>query len=587
MISAQIIADSLAPHGARLTTFSLTYPRFIHCFDDKTEVLAIKEGSEKPSFILFKDLVGTKSLVAQISQDFKIEYVNPLAWIENHFTGKLLQFSNQRLDFCVTDEHRLFVGSRKNGYDKKEIILAKDLIGDHTQKRFFKKGQLLKTKSYGKDFCKFLAFFLSDGHCPKNGKQALFRFKKEIKINCVENLLRSLGKEYKKIKYEDGVVSFAITRESWMDQCYTQDRKKCVPSQFFDMDSEDFLAFEEGLLESDGNVKNREFNTFSEPLINDLQVIFHTHKRSFNIRKYGDCYKVKFQIEDEPILRKDKHKIIEVEYDGKVYCCTVPTGLLLVRRNGIVHISGNCEFMTHRVFSRNASSSRAVPVRKMLDHIRNNPSMPVWWGKNQPGMQAKEEMDPFSKERAKEKWLEACRDAVRHAQDMMEMGVHKQIANRLIEPFAHINTIVTATEWDNFYNLRCHPDAQPEIQALATIMKKQFQDSNPRSLFWEEWHLPYISNAELGDATITVDSLIKYCVARCCRVSYMNHDGTNPDPAKDLDLHDKLLASGHLSPFEHAAKPALKRDEWHGNFRGWIQYRKLIPGESVFKGLSS
>src|SRR5690606_22853765 len=131
-------------------------------------------------------------------------------------------------------------------------------------------------------------------------------------------------------------------------------------------------------------------------LINDLQVIFHTHNRSFNIGKYGDCYKIKFQIEDEPILRRDKHKVVEVEYDGKVYCCSVPTGLVLVRRNGIVHISGNCELMTHRVFSRNASSSRAVPVRKMLDFIRNNPAMPIHWGKNQSGMQAKEELEDFS-----------------------------------------------------------------------------------------------------------------------------------------------------------------------------------------------
>ncbi len=243
------------------------------------------------------------------------------------------------------------------------------------------------------------------------------------------------------------------------------------------------------------------------------------------------------------------------------------------------------ELMTHRVFSRNASSSRAVPVKKMLDHIRANPATPVWWGKNQPGMQAKEELDAFSKERAVQKWLDACSDAVRHAQDMMDIGVHKQIANRLTEPFAHINTIVTATEWDNFYNLRCHPDAQPEIQVLATTMREQMKNSSPRSLFWDEWHLPYIQASEL--CSHSIDNLIKYCVARCCRVSYMNHDGTSPDPVKDLDLYDKLLASGHMSPFEHAAKPSPQKENWSGNYKGWIQYRKLISGESVFKGISS
>ena len=239
------------------------------------------------------------------------------------------------------------------------------------------------------------------------------------------------------------------------------------------------------------------------------------------------------------------------------------------------------EFLTHRVFSRNAASSRAIPVKKMLAYIRSNPALPVSWGKNQSGMQANEELDPFTQERAKEKWLEACSDAVRHSEDLMNLGVHKQVANRITEPFVHMNTICTATEWENFFNLRRHKAAQPEIKVLADEMWKAYQESKPRSLFGEEWHLPFILKEEWNNP---IDLLKKCSVARCCRVSYMNHDGTKPDAVKDVILHDTLIASGHMSPLEHIATPAPAAVVWYGNFRGWKSYRKFISNEDVFRG---
>ena len=119
------------------------------------------------------------------------------------------------------------------------------------------------------------------------------------------------------------------------------------------------------------------------------------------------------------------------------------------------------EFMTHRAFSRNSMSSRAVPVAKMIEQVRNDPAMPVHWGKNQPGMQARDDLTGEALINAQMAWRGAAAKAADSAQLMMDNGLAKQVANRILEPFQWMHTVVTATEWDNFFALRCHPDAQP------------------------------------------------------------------------------------------------------------------------------
>ena len=172
------------------------------------------------------------------------------------------------------------------------------------------------------------------------------------------------------------------------------------------------------------------------------------------------------------------------------------------------------EIMTHRVFSRNAASSRAIPVKRMIDDIRQNCAMPIFWGKNQAGMQAKEELDntekyaevrkdlPYGegllittkKQEAKREWLLARDSAVKHAEKMLELGLHKQIANRILEPFMHMTVIITGTEFENFFALRAHPDAQPEFQDLAYKMLDIYQLSEPKKLKAGEWHIPFGDN---------------------------------------------------------------------------------------------
>lgn len=235
------------------------------------------------------------------------------------------------------------------------------------------------------------------------------------------------------------------------------------------------------------------------------------------------------------------------------------------------------EFMTHRVFSRNASSSRAIPVRKVLSQVWNDPATPIHWGANQAGMQAKGQLKGVKLALAKGLWKWAGRAACVFAWGMMKVGLHKQVANRLLEPWQYIHVVVSSTDWDNFFELRDHPDAQPEIQALARDMKFALTASVPRRLALGQWHLPYVEQ-DLADNDTLLPMFKKISVARCARVSYALHDGSYPSTAKDVELHDRLVASRprHSSPAEHQATPSLLSTDRSGNFRGWVQYRQML-----------
>lgn len=253
----------------------------------------------------------------------------------------------------------------------------------------------------------------------------------------------------------------------------------------------------------------------------------------------------------------------------------------------------HAELMTHRVFSRNASSSRAVPVKTMLKQVWDDPAGPIHWGRNQPGMQAGNQLQGWRLWMAKKLWLWAGRTMCVFAWLLMHLGLHKQVANRLLEPWQYIHVVVTATEWENFYQLRCHPDAQPEIQELAEAIRAALFYATARPLKAGEWHLPYVdfniehlldmmlAEAEWPDpAPGRISTLldgIKASVARCARTSYITHGDTYPDLSKDFALHERLVGSEplHASPTEHQAM-ALEDDSWCKNFRGFRQYRDML-----------
>jgi thymidylate synthase ThyX len=240
------------------------------------------------------------------------------------------------------------------------------------------------------------------------------------------------------------------------------------------------------------------------------------------------------------------------------------------------------EFNTHRMFTRSFSSSRAIPVDKL---VQQDTFHPLFWGINKPGMSASlEELNIDDKNEAIEIWentINFCRNS---SLRLAELGLHKQWANRCNDWYTMVTGIVTATDFDNFFNLRIHPDAQPEICELATKMKEAMDKSYP-TVIWNidiksdsqnYWHLPYVTKAER--LNYPVETLLKISTARCARVSYNNHDGTNPSVENDIKLHDRLVGSIpiHASPSEHQATPGFDSTLYYRNFKGWVQYRDIV-----------
>jgi hypothetical protein len=238
----------------------------------------------------------------------------------------------------------------------------------------------------------------------------------------------------------------------------------------------------------------------------------------------------------------------------------------------------------------------------MLKRVTEDPFIPIYWGKNQSGMQAEAELQPGEQQVATVEWLNARDSVVEHVKSMLSIGVHKQITNRMLEPWLWHTALVTATEWDNFFKLRCSPMAQPEIRCIADMMRQKYNDLCPTQVvpFGEgiPMHLPLVDDKrDLIAAGYTTQDIVKISVGRCARVSYLTHDGKR-DPKADIELYERLLGSGHMSPFEHVAAPMNTTDADHvlrlqqshrdqrvaadprhtfcGNLRGWVSHRMRL-----------
>ena len=295
------------------------------------------------------------------------------------------------------------------------------------------------------------------------------------------------------------------------------------------------------------------------------------------------------------------------------------------------------ELMTHRLFSRNAASSRAIPVKTLIEMVRNEPAMPYRFGANQPGMQDKgvehDGMVSISQDggstyhfTGREAWTLAADSACDFAEAFANAGYHKQIANRLLEPFQRMKTVLTATEYENFWWLRVDADADPTIEALAIAMHKEYEASEPELLQPGQWHTPYVEHFyeniglegddvwvfcgyyvedENGEKVILDVEEAKAISSSCCaQVSYRRLNSTKD---KALDIYGRLLTGRkvHASPFEHIATPMLVVDSstgedvfatlnryegythvdkhgnfWSANFKGWVQYRQLLDNHT-------
>lgn len=293
----------------------------------------------------------------------------------------------------------------------------------------------------------------------------------------------------------------------------------------------------------------------------------------------------------------------------------------------------HAEMMTHGALVKNSSSSRAIPISKMIEQVENNTSVPLYWGKAQSGMQAKTELQGDELYRCDELWRISKDNAVLRASQLSLNKAHKQIANRLLEPFQMIKVVCTATEFDNFFNLRLHPDAQPEFVMLAYKMYQAMKNSTPMKLKQGEWHLPYVERERGDDGVlkyfiydqdtdsqsetygyqyyipITLDEAIKISSSCTAQTSYRKTDNSVEKADK---IHDMLIKADvlHASPFAHLATPIefdltnhvatnlpFEPETWEqgithvtrdgvlcsGNLQGWVQYRHLIPNNTCWK----
>lgn len=324
---------------------------------------------------------------------------------------------------------------------------------------------------------------------------------------------------------------------------------------------------------------------------------------------------------------------MKTDYEARVLCDSVsPAGHRLTTMEWTFPRFILAEVNTHRMLSRNSASSRAIPVEKRVRAVEDAMFVPEAFSQNQRGMQAAGNIEDQTE--AREIWQSAGDYACMKASQLAKLGVHKQHANRLLEPFVWHTAIISATDWDNVWAQRCHPDAQPEFRIIAELARQAMDASSPTELPEELWHMPLVGD-EVGDPTddtvdgiprliwpaannpkgdpygylAMIEEMCKISVGRCARVSYLTHDGKR-DFMADIELANKLVNSGHMSPFEHVARPMTKDElqrfetwvpetdidfrrtghyfrrigSYLGNFNGWIQFRKLLPSERVFGG---
>lgn len=252
----------------------------------------------------------------------------------------------------------------------------------------------------------------------------------------------------------------------------------------------------------------------------------------------------------------------------------------------VMHRFVLAEFNTHRAFSRNSASSRAIPVAKQLERVRTDPAVPLSFPAEQRGMQGGEELSASDRAAAEAMWIAAAQDVASRAANLALLGVHKSVVNRLLEPFLWHTVVVTSVEWDNFFTQRCSPLAQPEIRAAADAMRAALAASTPTPLEHGQFHMPYLDGSTIVEVLDLepqgMERLVEISAARCARVSYLTQDGQR-DYREDLQLYKRLVAADppHWSPLEHVCRPA----EWGeldlvpGNLGGWVQLRHLVSGE--------
>lgn len=561
---AKVVADSISPVGVRLTTLELCFHRFI-LPEFNTHRMFCLDGDSVLEFDLPKGQGKYKRIFTMTLREFAHK------WFNGDSKGRSLRhrLSNMRIRQLNEDTQKI------------ETCTVKDCFISG-EKEVFE----IEAGGYKVAGSKDHRILTTEG----------WKTIEELVVGKDYVITRAFGKLDEDITDPIRLKKFGDTwKSTWLNQIRQEK-----------LEEQNFSCFDCG-----------------------TELLIAPHDLHHVIPVYEDETKA-FDINNIVALCKDCHKERhKVQgWQGNTYLYGKPEKLVSIKSLGVkmtydLEMDSEYEnFVANGIIvhnSRNAASSRAIPIQKMLDQVRQSPAMPVHWGKNQPGMQAKEETNASvvmdwdyyndceyigTREEA---WIEASKNAVAKARAFNYAGYHKQIVNRLLEPFQWIKVIVTATEWDNFFKLRLHTDAQPEMMVLAEHIKAAMDSSVPVELNLGQWHLPYVNLEDFkhwcreidqdGEQVFgyDMDSAKKCSAARCARVSYLNHDNSTPDINKDIALSDKLLEAGHMSPFDHQGKPMgantmpfytrwedgvthLDRDGqlWSGNLRGFVQWRQML-----------
>jgi hypothetical protein len=622
-ISAEVILDSISDQGIRLTTLELTYPRFIHA-EFMTHRSFCLAGDARLDFELpGKSSSGTRRVYSMTIKDFVDKWESgAAAGKAPRHNGNYLSLPS-RASYSASEIAKIlgFVSALNlNDACRKGLVSgAEKLAGQWVASAEAWEQWRNKTGSRRFSIRKRLAAMLIRQIDETTGQ---IRLSKVVAVqrSGLKNVYTLRTRNYEVTGSADHLI---FTERGWVR----------IGDLIVGQDKVATYKYGTGLKEDpfkkiDGKWVNRWNNSVrdevaarqghrcvetNEPLTSD----FHIH----HVQPRHKRPDLAFDITNVVALNPEAHRALH-GIQGWQKGVPLQSGFETVEDISLrgeeetfdLEIAGEFpNFFANGIVvhnSRNAASSRAIPVTKVLEQVMTNPAMPIRWGLYGKGMQDHGEMSELGAARAKTNWLKARDAAVKHVQEMVQgtEPPHKQIVNRLLEPFMHMTVIVTATEWNNFLHLRDDSAAQPEMQELARQVKKAIKDSVPSRLAPGMWHLPYVFNEDIDDTikdmtpaiqmgvfseesltSLAIERGIKISAARCARVSYLNHDKKRPTFEEDLNTFNILTKGGklHGSPLEHQATPDIwTNDGWaephyHGNFRGWVQYRKTWVGENV------
>lgn len=593
MIETKIICDSVNEWGDRITTATWKYPRYIHA-----EVMTYRKFCLAGDSVLQFDLpTGTKDCSHRVYKMSIKDFVNK--WVNGAKRGETKKKTNYDLSWIEPEQ----------AYNSKEIALNLGMKSSSNIDRFCREGVLASVKNgrkweiLGKNVIKWRLSKPESTDFDCKSRLGSMRIRQlnentgKVQLSRVSNACFSGSKEVFEVRAGKYRIAGSkdhrvLTFSGWKTISELKTGDLLAVQKFGKKDCDKNDPKDLKFIESTWRCKWQK--EMRQKLISENK---WCRKCGFSegvlVHHIIPVYKNKSLAFDESNIillcencHKKEHLIQDWQGGTELYCGYEPISEVVLRGEEETYdleIEGEFpNFIANNVVvhnSRNSASSRAIPVEKMIARVETDPVIPIHWGKNQAGMSAQEEVSEEIKPLAVIAWKVAALLAVVAAKRLHGFGIHKQVVNRLLEPFLWHEIIVTSTDFSNFFEQRCSPFAQPEIRILAEKFREEYKQSKPKLLAEDEWHLPLV-NAEdwdsLRDYSCDKDRKIllakKLSVARCARVSYLQHDGTR-SLGKDLELYEKLLGGGHYSPFEHCATP-LKGS--HANFDGWLQHRTEI-----------